>query len=219
MPDRVEDTAILWAFGVAAGWPALGLWAALAAMACAYVRQVGGALGQPQSFLGPMAKQHRMAAVTLGCLLGFAAAVAGGGRGCPGLVLWAVLLGSLVTIARRLAARRARAARVILAPVLIGAMRFLVGGRARWVGSVPTPDQRIYFANHISHLDTLVLWAALPPGLRTRTRPVAAADYWDAGPLRRHLARSMLGAVLIRRGAGAEALAPLAERAARRGAR
>ena len=100
---------------------------------------------------------------------------------------------------------------MILAPVLIGTMRFLVGGRARWVGSVPTKDQRIYFANHSSHLDALVLWAALPPGLRTRTRPVAAADYWDAGPLRRHLARSMLGAVAIRRGAGADALAPLAE--------
>ena len=73
----------------------LGLWAALAAMACAYVRQVGGALGQAQSFIGPMAKQHRMAAVTLGCLLGFAEAVAGGGPGLPGILLWAVLLGSL----------------------------------------------------------------------------------------------------------------------------
>ena len=101
-PDRVEDTAILWAFGVAAGWPALGLWTALAAMACAYVRQVGGGLGQPQSFLGPMAKQHRMAAVSLGCLLGFAAALAGAGASLPGIVLWAILLGSLVTIVRRL---------------------------------------------------------------------------------------------------------------------
>ena len=102
VPDRVEDTAILWAFGVAAGWPALGLWAALAAMACAYVRQVGGGLGQPQSFLGPMAKQHRMAAVSLGCLLGFAAALAGAGASLPGIVLWAILLGSLVTVVRRL---------------------------------------------------------------------------------------------------------------------
>jgi 1-acyl-sn-glycerol-3-phosphate acyltransferase len=99
---------------------------------------------------------------------------------------------------------------VILASVLIGGMRFLVGGKARWVGSAPTLAQRIYFANHSSHLDTLVLWAALPPGLRARTRPVAAEDYWGAGPLRRRLARSMLDAVPIRRGAGAEALAPLA---------
>ena len=96
-----------------------------------------------------------------------------------------------------------------LAPVLIGAMRFLVGGEARWLGCQPALAQRIYFANHSSHLDTLVLWAALPASLRLRTRPVAAEDYWGAGPLRRRLARSMLDAVLIRRGAGAEALAPL----------
>ena len=102
VPDRLEDTVILAAFGVAAGWPTLGLWAALAAVACAYVRQVGGALGQRQSFLGPMAKQHRMAAVSLGCLLGFAAALAGRGAALPGLLLWAILLGTLLTIARRL---------------------------------------------------------------------------------------------------------------------
>jgi len=99
---------------------------------------------------------------------------------------------------------------VILASVLIGAMRFLIGGRARWQGSAPTPDQRIYFANHSSHLDTLVLWAALPPGLRLATRPVAAEEYWGAGRLRRHLATTMLGALLIRRGAGPEVLVPLA---------
>jgi phosphatidylglycerophosphate synthase len=102
VPDRAEDTMILAAFGVAAGWPILGLWAAVAAVACAYIRQVGGALGQPQSFIGPMAKQHRMAAVTLGCALGFGEAVAGRGIGLPGLVLWVVVLGSLLTISRRL---------------------------------------------------------------------------------------------------------------------
>ncbi len=102
VPDRIEDTAILAAFGVAAGWPMLGLWAALAAMACAYVRQLGGALGQRQSFIGPMAKQHRMAAISLGCILGFAEATAGTTLGLAGIVLWVVLIGSLVTVARRL---------------------------------------------------------------------------------------------------------------------
>jgi phosphatidylglycerophosphate synthase len=102
VPDRLEDTAILAAYGTASGTPALGLWTALAAVACAYVRQLGGALGQPQSFLGPMAKQHRMAAVTAGCLVGFAAALLGRGAALPGLLLWAVLLGTLLTIARRL---------------------------------------------------------------------------------------------------------------------
>jgi 1-acyl-sn-glycerol-3-phosphate acyltransferase len=95
-------------------------------------------------------------------------------------------------------------------------MRCLVGGGARWLGSRPTNAQRIYFANHTSHLDTLVLWAALPPSLRATTRPVAAADYWGTGLLRRYLAESMLGAVLIQRGGGAEALVPLA-RALREG--
>ncbi|HET9069806.1 MAG TPA: CDP-alcohol phosphatidyltransferase family protein [Amaricoccus sp.] len=102
VPDRVEDAAILAGFGVAAGWPMLGVWAAVAAVGCAYVRQVGGALGQAQSFIGPMAKQHRMAAVTLGCLLGFAERLAGSGPGLAGLLLWVVLAGTLLTIARRL---------------------------------------------------------------------------------------------------------------------
>lgn len=100
---------------------------------------------------------------------------------------------------------------MILAPLLIGATRFLVGARARWEGAAPTPAQRIYFANHASHLDTMVLWAALPPGLRRRTRPVAAADYWGRDRLHRHLALEVLDAVLIDRGAGADALIPLAE--------
>lgn len=100
---------------------------------------------------------------------------------------------------------------MILAALLIGATRFLVGARARWEGAAPTPVQRIYFANHASHLDTMVLWAALPPGLRRRTRPVAAADYWGRDRLHRHLALEVLDAVLIDRGAGRDALIPLAE--------
>ncbi len=87
----------------------------------------------------------------------------------------------------------------LLSPLLLGLTRFLVGGHAYWVGAKPTPAQRIYFANHTSNLDTLVLWAALPPLLRGRTHPVAAADYWGKSPLRRHAAVDVLGAVLIDR--------------------
>ncbi len=94
---------------------------------------------------------------------------------------------------------------------LIGLTRFLVGGRAYWVGAQPTLRQRVYFANHTSNLDTVVLWAALPPELRRRTRPVAAEDYWAHGRLRRHFALDVLRAVLIRRGGGADALAPVME--------
>ena len=57
----------------------------------------------------------------------------------------------------------------------------------------------MYFANHTSHLDALVLWAALRPDARALTRPVAARDYWLAGPLRRHLATRVFDAVLVER--------------------
>lgn len=98
-----------------------------------------------------------------------------------------------------------------IASLLFGATRFLVGARARWMGATPSSAQRIYFANHASHLDTLVLWAALPAELRRRTRPVAAADYWGRNRLYRYLALDVLRAVLIDRGAGADALIPLAD--------
>ena len=87
----------------------------------------------------------------------------------------------------------------MIGPVLLGLTRFLVGGHPRWIGSTPTNRQRIYFANHGSHLDTILLWAALPPALRERTHPVAAADYWGKSRLRRYIAEKVLNAVLIDR--------------------
>jgi 1-acyl-sn-glycerol-3-phosphate acyltransferase len=89
--------------------------------------------------------------------------------------------------------------------LLIGLTRFLVGGRAYWLGCAPEPRQRVYFANHTSNLDTVVLWAALPPELRQRTRPVAAADYWGHGRLRRAFGIGVLRAVLIDRATGGRA--------------
>lgn len=72
---------------------------------------------------------------------------------------------------------------------------------------------RIYFANHSSHVDTLVLWAALPNELRANTRPVAARDYWDTGPLKRHIATQELNVVFVERrttaSRGANPLEPL----------
>lgn len=85
------------------------------------------------------------------------------------------------------------------AEVVAGLARFISGSRPRWVGCRPEPKQRIYFANHTSHLDAVVLWALLPPALRARTRPVAARDYWLAGPIRRHLALRAFRAVLVDR--------------------
>lgn len=82
--------------------------------------------------------------------------------------------------------------------VLALTAKLLSGATVRWRGSEPDPCQRIYFANHTSHLDALVLWSGLPRQLRAVTRPVAAADYWNAGPVRRYVA-SCFNALLIDR--------------------
>jgi len=82
--------------------------------------------------------------------------------------------------------------------LLVGVVKLLVGAYARWVGSAPGAAQRIYFANHTSHIDTLAIWSALPPALRRRTRPIAARDYWGTG-LRKYIATRGFGAVLIDR--------------------
>ncbi len=77
--------------------------------------------------------------------------------------------------------------------------RLLVGTYPQWHGSAPTRKQRIYFANHTSHLDTIVIWSALPGALRSTTRPVAAKDYWTKGLIRRRLAMKELNVVLVDR--------------------
>ena len=75
--------------------------------------------------------------------------------------------------------------------------RAITGVRAIWQGSAPSDRQRIYFANHASHGDFIILSASLPSGQRTRTRPIAAADYWGKTALRRFVAETLLGAVLM----------------------
>ena len=68
----------------------------------------------------------------------------------------------------------------------------------RWVDCQPDTCQRVYFANHTSHLDALILWSSLPPDVRELTRPVAAKDYWERGAIRRHIAKEF-NALLIDR--------------------
>jgi 1-acyl-sn-glycerol-3-phosphate acyltransferase len=95
---------------------------------------------------------------------------------------------------------------------LIGLTRFLVGGHPHWQGTIPSDRQRIYFANHGSHLDTILLWAALPAHMRAITHPVAAQDYWGRSMLRRWVATRVLNSVLIDRSgssSGEDVLAPL----------
>jgi len=88
----------------------------------------------------------------------------------------------------------------MIAALIAGLARALTGASVRWVESPSPGRQRVYFANHTSHADFVAIWAALPPALRRRTRPVAAADYWERNALRRYLAKRVFRAVLIDRG-------------------
>jgi 1-acyl-sn-glycerol-3-phosphate acyltransferase len=87
----------------------------------------------------------------------------------------------------------------LTASVLAGTAKLISGASARWVDCQPDTCQRVYFANHTSHLDALVIWAALPPEVRSLARPVAAADYWEKNAVRRYLAHQVFNALLIDR--------------------
>ncbi len=71
-PDRLSDSFIIIGAGIAGGTETsliLSLVAALLAMFTAYTRLLGGAVGVKQYFSGPMAKQHRMALLTVFTLI------------------------------------------------------------------------------------------------------------------------------------------------------
>ncbi len=104
VPDRLEDTLLIVAFGYAAGLGWLGFTAALLAMFTAYIRVLGGSLGFAQDFRGPMAKPHRMAALTLGCIAAFIESLVAPTRYCILITLGVVTAGAALTAARRLAA-------------------------------------------------------------------------------------------------------------------
>ena len=87
----------------------------------------------------------------------------------------------------------------MIAEFLAVSIRIFSGVQARWLGCSPDATQRIYFANHTSNLDFLVLWSVLPDEARRKTRPVAAGDYWRDGRLRFFLANSVFRGVLIER--------------------
>ncbi len=122
VPDRIADSLFIVALGYAIATPWLGWLGALAAAVTAYVRVLGGSLGLAQDFRGPMAKQHRMAVMTLACLVGIAESyffdVSGSmAQGTPGLRVlhlgaWLIAIGGIITcgtrvhaIARQLKAR------------------------------------------------------------------------------------------------------------------
>ena len=208
LPDRPADVLILAACGFAGGpsWlPIAGGLAAVGALMTAYVRVLGAAIGARETFAGPMAKQQRMALVTIACALAALESVVG----------WphrAMAVGRPRRYRRRLRAdggaapeadrRRLKSQMKTqwLGDALAGAARLVSGAAVRLESPRALGEgQRVYLANHSSHLDFIVLWAALPPELRRRTRPVAAKDYWEKTALRRYLALEIYRAILIER--------------------
>lgn len=101
----------------------------------------------------------------------------------------------------------------IVGLLLLGLVRLLTGAQARWYGCPPKAEQRIYFANHQSHADLVMIWAALPPELRAITRPIAAKDYWTKSRLRQWITTAVFNAVYVERERkeGEDPLQPLAE--------
>ncbi len=77
--------------------------------------------------------------------------------------------------------------------------RLLTGARSLWVGCQPEMKQRIYYANHNSHIDFILLWSSLPKEIRRQTRPVAASDYWMKDGFRRFLIEDTFKGVTIQR--------------------
>ena len=90
----------------------------------------------------------------------------------------------------------------VIALCIAALARLASGPSVRCAEDRPCRGQCIYFANHSSHLDFVVLWAVLPKDLRARTRPVAARDYWESSRLRHYMATRVFRAVLIDRAGG-----------------
>lgn len=88
----------------------------------------------------------------------------------------------------------------LLGWILLGLVRLLTGAQARWYGCPPKAEQRIYFANHQSHIDLVMIWAALPEELRSITRPIAARDYWAGTPWKRWITTEVFNAIYVERG-------------------
>jgi len=87
----------------------------------------------------------------------------------------------------------------LMSVFLLGLVRVLTGAQARWYGCPPKAEQRIYFANHQSHADLVMIWAALPKELRSITRPIAAKDYWTKSPFKKWITTAVFNAIYVDR--------------------
>lgn len=91
------------------------------------------------------------------------------------------------------------AAAAVAAQAIVTFARLVTAVRAVWQGTGLSGVQRVYFANHASHGDFILIWTVLPQRLRRRTRPVAGADYWLKSRARAFVGRDVFDAVLIER--------------------
>lgn len=97
----------------------------------------------------------------------------------------------------------------LVSEVAVAGTRLLTSLQARWVGCEAADVQRIYLANHTSHMDFVLIWAVLPAFLREKTRPVAAADYWDRGLVRSYIIHRVFRAVVIDRNCSGQTANPI----------
>jgi 1-acyl-sn-glycerol-3-phosphate acyltransferase len=105
--------------------------------------------------------------------------------------------------------------------LVAGLSRLACGPAVVWHCDPHANAQRIYFANHSSHLDFVVLWASLPSKRRRSVRPIAGRDYWERTSVRRYVSREVFRAILVDRpvasngdrvAAAREAVAQMADR-------
>lgn len=87
----------------------------------------------------------------------------------------------------------------IIAYILRRAVQILTGHRSLWIGCRPRLKQRIYYANHNSHIDFILLWASLPKEIRRKTRPVAGIDYWHKNKIRRFIIQNVFNGITVER--------------------
>ena len=101
IPDRIADSLFIVALGYAIAMPWLGWLGALMAAKTAYIRVLGGANGLAQAFRGPMAKQHRMFAMSLGCLIGAAELHFNGSLNALKITAYVIAIGAGITCITR----------------------------------------------------------------------------------------------------------------------
>ena len=77
---------------------------------------------------------------------------------------------------------------------------FITGVRPKFEGDLNfTPERKVYFANHASHGDFVLVWISLPKKWRDVVRPVAGADYWLSGKIRQFVINNVFNGLLIAR--------------------